>query len=500
MATKIKNIPFVGGDTATFEFDFGTKVKGSVVECPMKMYWSGATSILTPTSKGTDSKIAFVDIDSFADGQNYFNTLKSQDGVCMPNTNVNTSEAIAQLMVELDLTPLCNSLFGGSNSAMKAAMKIIDVYGYAKGAGKDGTSVAMTKWANGGAQWSGGATNNTNQVAFLHEYCNNNADCQWFTTTDNKFYVLFYASASNGTIPSEVDLDYINIKIQFARVPDVINLLPIKFPSTWSMLIKGFSPAWDSNSVNGIKFLLGIDQSEHANYDVSYQGGKFVFDNWDGSTAENLWSDPINLTKFQTVNLLIEQTATGRRMRILKNQGNVLKYSITSSRNFPGDKQMGVLMHVSGLYQADAFLNSIVFMPNKVFDNDTEAEAVLRGITEGFEEDELFDISKVGLHSNAKTQNDSIVLNATSQWQNSTLCIPVLPNNQYLLNIDTAGASAYVNTHYYINNVEISRTYSHTNAIINIPDICNKIMLELGYGGNGAGTVVFSNMSFKLKM
>lgn len=506
---KVKNIPFIGGDTMEFSFDFGTKVAGSTAECPLNWYYGTSASAMTPsTAKATGNVVDKWNTDT---AQVSFDQLKVVDGSYTPYGTI-TANNYAQFMVELDLTPLCSSLFGGSTSAMQTALKRFDIGCYAKGSGTNGNGAKVELWVASRSQypsqlgwgvdgkWSNVNTSNIIMNISLNDttYTDNMP-----IDSNNKIHLLIYSlSSSNGTISSEIDVDYINIKLQFARVPDVINLLPITLPQTWSMLIKGFSPTWNTTDLpNGaIKFLLGIDQSEHSNYDVSYQGGKFVFDNWDGSTAENLWSEPMNLTKFQTVNLLIEQTDTLRRMRILKNQGSVLKYAMTSSRNFPGDKQMSMLMHVAGSYQADAFFNSLFFMPNRTFDDDVEAETVLRGTAQGFEEDELVTdgtfqngLTNYPRHgSGISVTPGKAVFTALGSYINQT--VPVLPNNKYILDIEGNCANGFAElingfdngTHYYMMKGEFV-TGPHTTQI------------ALSMYPTAAGQYVTS-VSLKLKM
>lgn len=511
MATVIKNIPFVGGNTQTFEFDFGTKVAGSVVECPMKIYASSAVSILTPSSPVSDnmSDISAKWWTGFdKDQANSIDKLKQQDGAC-PAMGA-SSGGIAQYMIELDLTSLCNSLFGGSTSAMQTALQnVISVF-YAKGSGvHNGVidyTVASATWSNTNSVWNPLSTNKVNAINPI-TYTESTSGSNRINST-NKMYFLLSVYASDGTTASELDLDYVNIKLQFARVPDVISLLPITLPNTWSILIKGFSPAWNTSDLPSgyTKYVLKLtNSSDNASYDLSYQNGKFVLGTWNGSTPENLWGDSLSITKFKTINILIEQTNSGIRMRISPNSNTTLKYTLASSRNFAGNKVLSLLMHSTGQYQADAFINSIVFLPNRTFDDDTEAESALRGTEIGFETDELFDITKVTLHD-ASIQNNTIVLNAKNQFDGSYINIPVLPNNQYELKVTmNSTGNPYTEITAYYNNILLktisdlmsSKTYDY---LFTTPDKCNYIRLFFANASNDNYTYTFSNISLKLKM
>lgn len=503
MATRIKNIPFVGGDTATFEFDFGTKVASSVVECPMKLYFTASSSLKNPTNGWSEVG---------ADGnQVAIDGVKSLDGKPLGVSN-NISGNILQYLIELDLTPLCNALFGGATSAMRTAMKKIDCTAYAKGSGVGGNLATMKIWSNSASIWAGLATNNSSSISAMEVLVLDN-NCAVFATNDNRLYFILYANASDGTTYSEVDLDYVNIKLSFARVPDVIAPVPITLPATWSMLIKGFSPVWDSTDT-GSRVIFSLQESVSAcSFQAKWENGKFLFfsNNALQKAVAVVYADIMSFKKFQSINFLVEKTSSGLRFSILINNQVFKRYMINSVALPTAVYKLYLLSaDVSG-YNADAFLNSLVFLPNKTFDDDTEAESVLRGTAEGFENDELFDISKVNLDSHATIQGNSIVLNATATYQASMVWIPVLPNNQYELKF-TMNNSLNSNDKGYIDAYEryggainLIAHYVAGGSALGQHDYVfttgNKTnCLVLSFLNNTVGTFTWSDISLKLKM
>lgn len=521
MTMKIKNIPFVGGNTMEFEFDFGTKVYDSMAECPLNMYYCIMNSIQPPTNiSASDSGSGFRKIAAGYNSQSLLDKIKSLDG-----TFINpyaTNGGIMQVMIELDLTQLCTSLFGGATSAMKTAMKSKTFAAYARGSGVSSSTQVYSCdtyiWSNVGSQWNKLNTNSTSSIAEMM-YTEPGGGDNRINSSNKMYFLICTTYPSDGTIPSEVDLDYVNIKLQFSRVPDVVSSIPITLPDTWSMLIKGFSPAYSSNDTLSMdKVLLDIGDGTGNNrlgLSLNSSSKKMQFFKYLGSNITNasIWavSNPMTFNKFQTYNILIEQTSNGLRMRMLKNGGTVEKYlSTINSSSLKGNLNMFLGQGFTNTNQADVFLNSLVFLPNKVFDDDSEAESILRGTAQGFENDELFDINKVSLNPNAHIENNSIILNATGQWQGSFISIPVLPNNQYEFKCDITSSSpthGYAEVTCMYNSIKLFMPYtaigistSSNAAIFTTSEHCNNVYLYFGNDINTAGTLTFSNISLKLKM
>lgn len=507
MATVIKNIPFVGGNTATFEFDFGTKVGGSSAECPLKLYWSYTNVLKTPSDITGDSSTGFKEYI----WQAVFDNLKSPDGQSASfkstDSYPNTSGLVAQMLIELDLNPLCNSLFGGSNGAMAQACTNIITDVYARGSGSNNgvqtNGVQVKRWYDPSKGWdsAGASANGTPNTLDMWSQDNRVDGTKWGFIYNNKFYLLLWATyPSDGTIPSEVDLDYIKITLQFTRVPDVIAPIPITLPDTWSILIKGFSPSWDSSSLSTSKTLLSIGDSgvkdTFCNYGIVLNNNNWQYI-WGSPNKNVVWSSSPG-KKFQVVKTLLEQTNSGMRIRELFNTGVVSKHIVSDIFLLKGLYNLYLGYQFNGL-QADAFLNSLIFLPNKTFDDDTEAESILRGTADGFEDDELVTDGTFqnGLTSypdhgvGITTSSNGITFTATGSWANQV--INVLPNNQYY--IKSTRTCACIIEEFY-NNIKLN-AISVSDQAFTVSSKTNKVRISLY---PTAINQYCSSVSLKLKM
>jgi hypothetical protein len=138
-------------------------------------------------------------------------------------------------LVEADMTALCNSLAGGSNSAFKALLKSITADVWAMGSGANANVVGygckLQVWnglANTYVEWS---TNNTSTIAKL----SSTSGTIHYITSGNKLYALVNVTYnSDGTIPSQVSLDYINIKVALTRQPDTVSPISVNLPKNWA--------------------------------------------------------------------------------------------------------------------------------------------------------------------------------------------------------------------------------------------------------------------------
>lgn len=502
MATVIKNIPYIGGSSQTFEFDFGTKVAGSTVECPMNLYWAYTTTIETPNNiTNDDGQTGFSLVGPQSWAQNTYDMMKILDGSCNPSLKVGAG-IYAQCLVELDLNPLCNSLYGGSLDALCSTCTNIEVTVYAKGSGSNsGTQangVIVKRWYADGPYWDhvGEGENDTGDIDGIYSADNRFDGTKWGFLRNNKFYIIIYAKyPSDGTIPSEVDIDYINIKLTFNKIPDVIAPIPITLPDTWSLLVKGVSPSWDDSvSNNKVVFsLLNGQDTSVGNfvsfyYDTVVQKYKIV--NYDGSSA--LFTC-LTGEKYQSINFLIEQTSTGTRIRSLCNGRSVEKFSNTI-KYINANNSLGLYVgqQFNG-YQVDAFINSIAFIPNKNFDDDTEAEGILRGTTQGFENDELLTVDlQTGIYTSG------------GQYSGYSNIVMVLPNNQYEFiynsNVDNTAIEFFELNNK--NQITIKRWYGgNGTATITTSPTTTQIQIKYYDPGSHAGqTMQWTNCSLKLKM
>ncbi|WP_251862610.1 hypothetical protein, partial [Clostridium sp. Marseille-Q2269] len=200
---------FIGGDTAELEYNFYTKVAGSM-DCPMKCYYADSPELLFPN----DTKwIEFT--------QEEYDKLKKLDNIVSPNGGYGVGEK-GQFLVELDLNGLCNSLYGGSRDALRNSIKKLEVNTWASASGDNGDSIGyrceVFIWDTGVGvnAWANKSTNTSNDIRPIYTKEDNYQKNR--LTVDNKIYFLISSGyPASGTIPSKVFLDYINIKLELVR-------------------------------------------------------------------------------------------------------------------------------------------------------------------------------------------------------------------------------------------------------------------------------------------
>lgn len=439
---------YIGGDTQELEFDFFTKVAGSTTECPMKLYYSITANPSEPVDNITDDILTgWKAFDNYENGQQLYDMIKNQDSLVIPNaTSVpGVLGQYVKLMVELDLTPICNVLYGGSNSALKSALKSIKADIYAMGSGSNvgqlgyGVNFGLFHVLNNAFEewWS------SNNSPSVNKLSNSTLNSSFYVTSANKIYILVRSTyKSDGAIPSKVNLDYVNIKVNLARVSDVIAPIPIELGDTWSMLIKGFSPSFDSSLVQQTtKSILTLSQ-DNINNHFGYSPSLKAFFFWNSAFNINLIEgNAENFNKHQSYNILIEQVSTGYTLRILKNNGSIVKTVSNTNRLNKGLYSLFLGRYPNAdVFQADAFLENIYFFNNKIF-TDEEAEAMLRGTKEGFENPNL--VQKLSTFYSAgaiieiSTDNKLVISNpSTIEKFIYSPKFQLLPNNRYELTID----------------------------------------------------------------
>jgi hypothetical protein len=428
---------------------------------------------------------------------------------------VQTTSKASAYLVECDLTPIVTALYGGSNAALKSALKAIqaDIYASGYGASSDDVSngVNYKYWESNSSIWSnygnsGIFYNNAPLVTDIQSIINTNAGCWYRINSSNKIYILV-TSTNNSTVdvPSVVNLDYLKLRVDLTRTPDVINNPPtINLTDTWSILVRGFSPNWDSTTVSTHKAILSIGNDANNKYVLYYlyDGKAFILKNIINGSTINITSNVETISKYDVINFLIQQTSNGTTIHLLINNKTMEKYTGSTMLKLTGLMKLNTLFDTSNTYQSDAFLDSIIYMPSQNWD-DTTAEAILRGTKEGFEFPELFDINAVTLHANAARSNGVITLNASAGYQGSYMYIPVLPNNQYEIKSTVTG-SGYIQYMEYYNNIPISggvySVVNPTSTVFTTGSKTNKIQITLSNRSQGTGAFTFSNISLKLKM
>lgn len=386
--------------------------------------------------------------------------------------SVMTSSRASAYLIECDLTPIATALYGGSNAALLSALKSISVDVYAMGSGSNsgqlGNKVTIQSFKASSALDSGYTPNNITSSISKISLLKNDTNVSVWVNALNKYYIVIYSGyKSDGVISSEVNLDYVNMKVGFTRIPDAINNPPtITLTDTWSLLVRGFSPNWDNTIPTKNMHILNIAKDVNNRYELIFDGissKKFKFDKIVNSATQYVTTTSLPVfNKYCVYNILIQQKSTGMYLQLIKNNSIFESYNNTDITPLKNLMTL-YLGYLTSSLNPDAFLDSIIYMPNQVFD-DTTAESILRGTKEGFEFPEL--------------------LNTTLS---TTQTVKVLPNNQYQLKT----ALSTTITEMYNNIVLKTTTVTADTAFITQPRT-NNIKFDI--------TGSFTGMSLKLKM
>lgn len=360
-------------------------------------------------------------------GYNYFTNESAE-------ISVTTDNKASAFLIECDLTPICNSLYGGSNSALKSAIKSIEANVWAMGSGANGNELGYgvttrlcfnNTWTPDG--WTSTAISNISSISKLVLLTTTAIDK---ITSLNKIYIIIYSNyTSNGVIPSEVNLDYVNIKVKLARTPDVIPTIPIELGDMWSILLKGFSPSWDNNNITDNATVFGIIGGNNK-FILRFNKTVGLFITWVNNKGEwtsfAIQNDIIN--KYNVFNILIQKKYDSINALCLKNNNEII--SVDSKEAYTGVPSksyvLGILQTYTNNYQADAFLDSIHLFNNKTF-TDEEAEILLRGRN-------TIDTSNEYYNELAEQFKNPIIQTGY-----------ILPNNRYVI---TGQAKLYCNGYY----------------------------------------------------
>jgi hypothetical protein len=385
---------FIGGDTQTLTFDFGTKVADSVVECPMKIYRCFMSAVQPPTNITGNGGTGFAEYTT----QAIIDVVKMQDTTNYQELSMTTVNAISQFMVEVDLTPLCNARFGGSNAALKAALKQIAVDCWARGSGASSGATAYGVRtsifnANGNA-WIANPGWNEITLNTSVQKITNLMTSPTFTvanaiTTSNKLYFLIASQyASDGTIASAVDLDFIQVRVDIARTPDVVTPVPVVLPKCWS-IIGEFSPNFDSNYApslaEGKMFInvgVGSDGKNRITFEYTSQKRLRVVTLKNNAVIADNYIYTPTFNKNQIYRCLIVVKNDLIKLYLLKNNGSLDVASTVPTQSFlTGLASICVGEYLNNsTYNADSFFRFIKLLKNWVPADDNIADYVLRGL------------------------------------------------------------------------------------------------------------------------
>ena len=443
-----------------------------------------------------------------------------------------TNKAQAYL-VEANLTSICNSSYGGSNSALKSALKAFQADIFAMGSGALNNALANKSiyklWGVSGGTYAyenGNTINTTYSIAEKIRLIDTTENVSQLITSNNKIYLLIYSQyPSDGVIPSSINLDYLNIRVDLSRQPDVVNPISINLPDKWSLLIKGIANAYEGSLYNALEKCFISLYKDSNNYlllkkNIPSNSMLRLVGMLNGVSNGGLNSAELNWLKYQVTNVLISQHDGKWYLNVLLNNGSILKYNLTSNA-LTGLCNLYLGQLNDNTIQADAYYESVQLLPDVIFDDTiqdsngyTQADRVLKGLEEGFENPELcplFNEKDDGgnnlwaINANAASSADgkTLTLNATGNYDTSSYYIPVLPNNQYTLSFTKTNVMAETVIEEWYNNIIIDTlislgynqpdgtystnftTKSHTNRI------------ALRCTNLGTGTFTFSNLSLK---
>jgi hypothetical protein len=331
---------------------------------------------------------------------------------------------------------------------------------------------------------------------------------------DNKLYMLIYTTnPSDGTIASQVSLDNIKLIVALTRQPDVVAPISVNASQCRTILFSGFSPAYTESTAAKVRTLwyLKKDANNYSQLTFDSTTKKFNYIKCVNGVVTTLSSATQTFNKWQVYNIECSQTNAGMVMRLLKNAGTIEKVSNTDTTSFVGQAQLySGTKDVTGS-EADAWEGIVRLLDLEKLGKlggfgDAEALAMLNGTAPGYENPNLVDMSKITLHSNAAydAATKTITLNATAGYQNSTIIIPVLPNNRYEIAgiLTSSSGSVYVAVNEYYNNIKLktdSGVISLTNITKTFVTTANTNKLEIRTQNLASGTFTFSNIELRRK-
>jgi hypothetical protein len=404
--------------------------------------------------------------------------LKLQDNAILSLTST-TNNMTKALLLEFDLSAVCNNLYGESNSSIRSAIKGITIDSWISG--QSSNAGASIKLWNGTSNYYGSI--GSNQLSTINKVSGSASDGSWITTL-NKLYVLIAASYPyDGTTPSTLNIDYVSCSVDFARVYDNVSIRRTNIPlNRWAFVIKGLSPKWlISESVTKIALHMVCDNGSVILLHW-HTGKQFRLASQVGTILYlKLPADEMESIPWISINLIVTKNeATYTLYALREGSSMVKKVADIEATAWPfGSATLNK-------YSEDAFYNSIEFYPNVVVD-DALAERILRGTEPGFENPNIVDLSKITLHPHAVYENNLVTLNASSIDEESIMNnIYVFPNNLYKLSIEaTEGAVTELEYYYGDYYLGAAKASSGTAGLIfRTPERCNKIKLQLSNGSN----------------
>ena len=373
---------------------------------------------------------------------------------------VNTINRASAYLCEIDMSAICSALVSGSNSALKALLKALQIDMWATGMGSNGgvlTSGAIGRIYNSNSLlWATTSLNNeTNAITKKTELISTNMG--YFINSLNKIYILVTAQyLSDGTIASILNLDYISTKVKLTRVPDVLSLgnsrfIPMTNDDNFSLILKGFSPNWDNTSNTKVLFSL---KKGNDDFRLVFDNAtkRFILQKYINSIlVDEINTGAITFNRWQISDFILQISASRMQLHHLINNKNVIHSSKDVANSLVGTWEM-YLMHLSnGTLQADAFLERCYYYNNTF--TTSEVESMLKGYAGA--DDKLKALS--------------------NQFKNPALITGfIFPNNKYLIQ---GQARLFINNNITrtVNDCEFTTTYNENRIEIIGSAVCRRI-------------------------
>lgn len=474
---------------------------------PVTVYYELATPVTTKLTADTTTLPSYKTGSLIVDANmppvlNEWHTTDVNDDGVMVYGSSTSGLAIAN-MVEVDLTPVCNALYGGSNAAMKGGIKSIgsEAWGMATGvlSGALAYGTQLQLW-NGltnvySTSFGANSTNNISKISY-------STGTIHFITASNKLYILILSQYPSGTatdgvtqIPSTLQLDYVNVKVEFTRVADVLPAYPVNLPKRWAMVVKGWSPCYDENGIISNSRIVDIG----GKIDLRIIGTKiFQFTKY-GTATTTLQSSVQTFLKNQSYNIIFGQNSSGMFLNVLKNNSVTEKKTNADTQDMKGSYSLYVGSSITGLLQSNAFLESL-----HLIDLDKFRPLILGSelVTNGD-----FSNGGTGWSVNSGTWDFSsgkAVLTATADLQYLYQYVNVLPNSKYKIKFDVLQSNTnFVVRQYDSGNTVLSSSILDVAAspsgeyYMTTLSNCVKVRIDIRNSGVTTGTFTFDNISLK---
>ncbi|HGG0416520.1 TPA: hypothetical protein ACJFE8_001283 [Clostridium sporogenes] len=467
---------YIGGDTTELSYNFFGKVVGVMEECPMKCYYAANSELLLPTDN------RWIEL-----SQERYDKIKNEDNITLDFSTSTLGEKM-QTLIELDLKGLCNNIYEGSNSALKGNIKELQISAFAYGSGDSGgkeSYLAKTYWFvpndNRWENWR--QQNNTNAIKEIIVTKTEDQGAGFQVDANNKIYMLIVAEyPANSPILNKLSLDYINIKLKTNKQRDSIEPIDIELGEEWSLLFKGVNYNWENTMTDKYLFwLAGTSKENIAFRYINGNIGRLTVQY--GSQYLTVPNAPTLRTKqWESNNYLIQYKDNIYTCYHLDSK-ELRKFNFSDNIGFKkGLYKLFYLQHNGNGYQADAFIDDVQVL-SEAF-TDQEAEIILKGrneidknnkyynqLAETYENVNLipdFKHSNWSIHPNAIISSDgsTLTLVATSNYQGSSIILPVLPNNRYKIKveIEDTNNSAHIAVQQRCNSTTISSTRVYDNS------------------------------------